>query len=188
MFLKHDEKPDDPNRNNFFIYEVPGITKVNPRIKQEILDRLGHYIRTELLSWYKKWEAEKDQSAARYGIACPITDLANDLYDTAHTNIEADAEILAEALVKGEFDNTGYQHGGGSHIKKTALWKLADVLGLRKDRHQQYFQILQDQGVLSRREDRTSTGRFGYKILRSKDYYGDQLNLDCDGMTNCDAF
>ncbi|MCB2212180.1 hypothetical protein KQI52_08735 [bacterium] len=188
MFLKHDEKPDDPNHNNFFIWEVPGITKVNPRIKQEILDRLGHYIQTELLSRYKKWEAQKDHSTARYGIPCPITDLANDLYDTAHTNIEADAEILAEALVKGEYDDYGNLHGGGSHIKKTALWKLADVLGLRKDRHQQYFQILQDQGVLSRREDRSSTGRFGYKILRSKDYYGDQLSLQCDGMTNCDAF
>ena len=86
MFLKHDEKPDEPNRNNFFIWEVPPITKVNPRTKVDILDRLGHYIQTELLSRHKKREAPKDQSAARYGIPCPITDLANDLYDTAHTN------------------------------------------------------------------------------------------------------
>lgn len=179
MFLKHDEKPDDPNRNNFFIWEVPPITKVNPRIKADILNRLGHYIQTELLSRHKKWEAKRDQSEARYGIPCPITDLANDLYDTAHTNIEADAEILAEALVKGEFDDMGHKHGGGTHIKKLPLRKLIQVTGLRTDRHQQYFQHLQDMGVLSRREDRSSNGRLGYKVLRSRDFYGDSLPPAC---------
>ena len=101
LFLVAGETPNDANNNNFFIYKVQPVKEINPRIKEQILERLGDYIQTELKDRYERWLAEESESAARYSIPCPITSLAKDLYASSLTGIEADAELVAEAVVCG---------------------------------------------------------------------------------------
>ena len=173
LYLVSGEKPSSPDRNNFFIYQVPGIRQLNPRIKDEIRERFGHYVRTELHSRYKKWEAQQAQSTARYSIPCPITKFAEDLYDSAQTNIEADAEIIAEAIVMGYRDESGKKQNGWDFIKKAEFRMILKHLEMRLDNQQEYFRQLQDDKVVAYHETRSKLSRYGYQVLRSKKYYSD---------------
>ncbi|GBE30395.1 hypothetical protein BMS3Bbin04_01428 [bacterium BMS3Bbin04] len=188
VFLAANEKPTSPDDNNFFIYKVPAIKKLNPIIKEEIRERFGHYLQTELLSRYKKWEAQQQSSTARYGIPCPITDLEKDLYDSAQTNIEAETELVAEALVLGYPDNDCKTLGGGSHIMKMEFREMLKAMRLRPERHQDYFRRLQDSGVVAYQETRNASKRLGFEILRKKHFYGEaKTKKPMTGMTEDDS-
>jgi len=189
VFLVADEKPTNPDHNNFFIYKVPAIKKLNPHIREEIRERFGHYMRTELKKRHKKWEAQQQTSTARYGIPCPITDLEKDLYDSAQTNIEAETELVAEALVLGYVDSEGATHGGGSHIMKMEFREMLKAMRLRPERHQDYFRRLQDSGVVAYQETRRASKKFGFEILRKKHYYGEAKTKNTmTRMTENDSF
>ena len=139
--------------------------------------QLGYYVRTELKYRFKAI----DSGNARYSIPCPITELAMDLYDSAHTGIESEAEIVAEAIVIGinvpEWSD-GVQRnrniGGGEYIRKIEFNLVCRHLGLKTARsYNDYFKKLQDMKVLDYREERDKNSRFGYKIIRDKKFYGE---------------
>jgi hypothetical protein len=172
LFLVAGEKPTDQNNNNFFIYKVMPAREINPRIKAEILERLGHYIQTELKQRYEGWT----EGNARYSIPCPITPLAEDLYSSSQTGEEADAELVAEAVVCGvkddDYMNGQTTIGGKEFTKKTEFNRICKRLGVRSARsNNEYFKKLQDTGVIAYQETRTKHGRVGFKVLRSKEYY-----------------
>ena len=176
IFLVAGERPTDPNNNNFFIYKVPPVKEVNPRIKTEILERLGHYIQTELKQRYLNWQAVETESKARYSIPCPITRLADDLYISSLTGEEADAELVAEAVVCGIKDDDYFDGcrtiGGKDYIMKSEFNKICKRLGVRSAKsNNEYFKRLQDTGVIAYQETRTKNGRAGFKVLRGREYY-----------------
>jgi len=180
LFLVSDERPINPDQNNFFIHKVPPVVNINPRIKEEILDRLGHYIYTELKERYERWLQELPTNSARYGIPCPITPLAEDLYVSAKTGIEAEAEMLAEAIVCGigvneigRFGISKVRVGGEQYIKKQEFTRICKQMGFRAAKSiNDYWMKLQDMGVLAYQETRDKNQRYGYEILKTKDYYG----------------
>ncbi len=176
LFLVAGEKPTDSNNNNFFIYKVMPVRVINPRIKEQIIERLGYYIQTELKQRYQNWLSEESGSRARYSIPCPITPLANDLYASSQTGEEADAELVAEAVVCGIRDNDYMNgqttYGGKDYIMKSEFNKICKNLGVRSARsNNEYFKKLQDTGIVAYQESRTKHGRIGYKVLRNRDYY-----------------
>jgi len=184
LFLVKDERPDDRNRNNFFIYQVGQIPAVIPNFKQEILKRLGHYIQTELKDRYLQWEATRENSQARYGIPCPITQFEIDLFDSAQTGIEAEMDLLAEAVVcgvripdYGRFGLVGVISVGGSdYIKFGDIQKIIGHLELKASRcANDYLKRLMDKGVIDYRETRNANERKGYRILHKPSLYGQAI-------------
>ena len=166
LFLVSGEKPTSANNNNFFIYKVPPVKEINPKIKEQIFERLGYYIQTELKERYENWT----EGSSRYSIPCPITPLAVDLYDSSQTGIEADAELIADAVIHGIKDDdflAGYTMlGGTDYIKKLEFNRICKRLGVRSAKStNEYFKKLQDTGVIAYQETKSKHKRSGYKIL-----------------------
>ena len=96
VYVTRDERPTSELNNQFFVYEFPPIKgNLNVNIQNEIEDRLGHYIRTEL----KKVFVNINSSGCRYGIKVPITDAEKALFADNITNLESDVDTLMDRLL-----------------------------------------------------------------------------------------
>ncbi|MBZ0264524.1 DUF5906 domain-containing protein [bacterium] len=184
LYLTKDEMPVNEHNNNFFIYEINRANTINPHIKEQLLERLGTYIHTELRKQYKVWNSDLNKNKSRYSIPCPITQLEKHLFESASTSVESDADLVAEAIVRG-YPLYGERFGGGDHIKKLEFQRICKGLGMKQATHQNaIFHRLQDIKVLSAGDEiRESDKRFGWKILRRKDYYGEDGNRNVGSDT-----
>ena len=97
LYVSRKEMPADEFNNQFFVYEFPPITKaMDPRIQEEILNRLGHYIRTELKSVYINIK----NYGYRYSIQVPITEEEKALFNDNVTDVEADTDLVIQRIIE----------------------------------------------------------------------------------------
>lgn len=95
LYVEKTEKPNNPNNNQFFVWEFPAISKkIDGTFNQKLKERLGHYIRTELKTVFDNI----NKSYTRYGIPVPITTYEEQLFENNTTNIEAQADIVLEKI------------------------------------------------------------------------------------------
>lgn len=195
VFLKWKEEPESDNTNNFFIYRVPPVLagKIDSQLQQKVLDRLGHYVRSELKSRYEAL-SKQDRSNSRYILNAPITHFAKELFASSKTGIELEAETLAEALVCGYQKEGFYKTGTGfiskgseykfrpieikndKYVKPGDLNELIKQLGLSETRNKKaYINALVEAEVITPRNDyRMNNRRLGHKILRKSSYYPEE--------------
>jgi hypothetical protein len=180
------EEPESEKTNNFFIYPCPPLPPddVDLELFDKLKARLGHYVRTELKQRYEALMA-KGIANTRYGLETPITDLARRLFGSSKNLIEMEAEELAQYLVCGihrSDESTRYPKtiyfqptkvDGALYVQQQDIRDLVVKLGFKGiANYKAYVTALQDQGVLSHKNDfRVSSQRLGYQILRSPDYY-----------------
>lgn len=180
------EEPNSEKTNNFFIYACPSVPV--DRIDRELFDklraRLGHYVRTELKKRYDAWQVSCGTNS-RYALDTPITELARNLFGSSKSLIELEADELAQHLVCGihrvdldakypsviSFRPTVAD--GSLYVQQQDLRELVQKLNFKgHGNYKAYITVLQDQEVLSHRNDhRVSNQRLGYQILRSPEYY-----------------
>lgn len=186
MFLKAREEPKSENTNNFFIYRCPDVDPeaVNNRLGDQLQERLGYYVRTELKARHIRLMGELNINS-RYALPTPLTPLTKDLFASAKTMVESEAEELAQYLVCGidlpdprsayasniKFDPT--IHEGARYVQQKDVRDLVVRLNFQGSKNPKaYLNALQDTGVISYKDDyRNSKQRLGYQILRSPDYY-----------------
>ncbi|MBU0507774.1 hypothetical protein KKH27_02910 [bacterium] len=180
------EEPDSSKTNNFFIYACPAVPvdKIDRELFDKLRARLGYYVRTELKKRYETWRLSGGISS-RYALDTPITDLARKLFGSSKSLIEMEAEELAQHLVCGihRVDTSTPYHktiyfspiavDGSLFVQQQDLRELIQKLNFKGiANYKAYITALQDQGVLSHRNNhRISNQRLGYQILRSPDYY-----------------
>lgn len=105
LYVSREEQPKDEFNNQFFVYEFPEIKPpMDPQIQDEILKRLGHYIRTELRTVFNNIT----DNGYRYSIKVPITDAEKSLFVDNVTDLEADTDRYLQHLI---LDNSGKQDG-----------------------------------------------------------------------------
>lgn len=92
LWLKKSEMPSDEIRNQFFAWEFPPLkaNKMDAQLKTKLEERIGHYIRTELLSVFNSIKG--DMKNYRYAIPVPITDVLKSMYDCSVSPIEEAAD------------------------------------------------------------------------------------------------
>jgi hypothetical protein len=180
------EEPESEKTNNFFIYPCPAVPAedVDRELFDKLKARLGHYVRTELKRRYEAWRRSGGMNS-RYALDTPITDLAKQLFGSSKNLIELEAEELAQYLVCGinrvdlsaKYPTTIYfepiQSNGSLYVPQAELRDLVQRLNFKgHSNYKSYITVLQDQGVLSHKNDhRVSNQRLGYQILRKPDYY-----------------
>ena len=97
LFVSREEMPTDTKNNQFFVYEFPVFTgSIDPALQQKVLDRLGHYIRTELKTIYDGLPS----NGFRYSINVPITDEEKELFAANTSDLESDVDRLMDRLVE----------------------------------------------------------------------------------------
>ncbi|MCP4583780.1 MAG: hypothetical protein GY839_19390 [candidate division Zixibacteria bacterium] len=97
LYVSREEMPSDEYNNQFFVFEFPPIQKaMDPKIQEKILNRLGHYIRTELKSVYDTIQ----NAGYRYSIQVPITNEEKALFRDNVTDVEADSDLLIQRIIE----------------------------------------------------------------------------------------
>ncbi|MCA0390083.1 MAG: DUF5906 domain-containing protein [Bacteroidetes bacterium] len=97
IWLKRNEVPADEIRNQFFAWEFPTLpsNKMDAQLKEKLEERIGHYIRTELLEVFNSIKG--NMKNFRYAIPVPITDPLKEMYNrSVSPNEEAADEFIEE--------------------------------------------------------------------------------------------
>ncbi|HEY3295657.1 MAG TPA: primase-helicase family protein [bacterium] len=189
MFLKAREEPKSENNNNFFIFECPDVdpSQLNNQLGQQLEDRLGYYVRTALKARYQRL-AVSFSTNARYTLPTPITNFAKELFCSAKTLIETEADELARYIVLGIDMKDPYNPSGpvitldrtpnGTewYVQQKDIRRLIERLRFKGNSNPKaYINELQNMGVISHKDDyRNSLERLGYRILRDKSHYDNE--------------
>jgi hypothetical protein len=102
LYLDHTEIPPGPDQNQFFMITFKRQMSLNSKIKEELAERSGYYVRTELRERYEMWANSPIGKENRYGIPCPLTPLLISQYSGAKSNVDYDVERIYQACVYGE--------------------------------------------------------------------------------------
>lgn len=95
LFVISEELPADSKNNQFFVYEFPPLSgAIDPTIQEKLVNRLGHYIRTELKTVYDGLNID----GYRYSIDVPITEWEKELFANNTTENEHEAQALLGEL------------------------------------------------------------------------------------------
>ena len=94
IYVERDELPTDTRNNQFFVYRMKPHSGFDAKLQEKIIDRLGHYVRSELKSVFEALNL----SAYRYAIDTPITPEEKKLFNNSVTDIEAEADRLIDVL------------------------------------------------------------------------------------------
>ena len=177
IHVESGELTQDPSNNQFFVHEfLNSLPTVDRDIQQKLLDRIGHYARTELKLVFDQIQASPKSQQNRYGIPVPVTSAQRRLFNLGVTSIEREAEEIWQALLE-ETDghsNVGIMHGIPLNYLENAAdeWYLkpGSLRQMVKDLELQnhYNSILTHLIKTRRLSDstvRTCSQRLGYKLL-----------------------
>jgi len=92
IYVERDEIPTSDQNNQFFVYRLQQHKTFDADLQQKLIDRLGHYIRTELKSIFNNL----NMTGYRYSIAVPITDEEKKLFNNSVTDIESEADRIID--------------------------------------------------------------------------------------------
>lgn len=96
IYVEREEAPTDEKNNQFFVYELKELNyKIDPDFSDKLMDRIGHYARTELKDVFEKINCD----GTRYGIPVPITEEEKLLFQNSITEVESDADTLIQQLI-----------------------------------------------------------------------------------------
>ena len=105
IYVERDEIPTDTKNNQFFVYRLQAHKTFDANLQQKLIDRLGHYIRTELKVVFDNL----NPSGYRYTIAVPITDEEKKLFNNSVTDIESEADKVID-YVESNITNFGWSY------------------------------------------------------------------------------
>lgn len=109
MYVKKEELPTDEANNQFFVFEFNMFEgTLDNMIQQQLLDRLGHYIQTELKSVFNSLEISK----FRYSIPVPITNEERDLFNSNTTELDFDTDLVIQDLARKMNQTSPFKHKG----------------------------------------------------------------------------
>lgn len=101
LFVESEELIEDVNNNQWFMYKFPEIGQRDALYLSKLVDRIGHWLRTEGKSRYEKL---KGNTHSRYGQEVPITDELRDLFSFSTSPRENKAKTFIEYYLASPFD------------------------------------------------------------------------------------
>ena len=104
IYVERDEIPTDSRNNQFFVYKFQPHADFDAQLEEKIIDRLGHYVRSELRSVFSSLNI----NTFRYAIDTPITPEEQKLFNNSVTDIEAEADRLIEYIENKVTDPSWY--------------------------------------------------------------------------------
>jgi hypothetical protein len=164
------EKPAHERDNQFFMLTLTERPKnLNSKIKVELRERVGYYVRTELRTRFLKWQASGIESQNRYSLPCPITDNMLYVYESSKTAIDEECEDIYDILKNGRptYDNIGNplrEYGPYQYISFSELKDICNAFKY-KQTPSTYKKHLQDLNLIEKVETRSAGSRIGYKVI-----------------------
>jgi|APTNR8051073442_1049403.scaffolds.fasta_scaffold00406_27 hypothetical protein len=154
VYVERDEIPTDVRNNQFFVYRLSSNKTFDSDLNQKLIDRLGHYIRTELKVVFNKL----NPTGFRYTIAVPITDDEKKLFNNSVSGIEEEVDRVIDYVETNitnsvwsyyEFAKAGYLPTGffqeviqSNRVSKTkVIQKLQKHKQIANDKADKYIQV-----------------------------------------------
>ena len=164
----------DEDNNQFFVLEfTEKLKKKDRKFSEKIMNRFGHYIRTELKQVYERMMSDPDNDQYRYGLAVPVTPDEKRLFSLGVTSIEREAEEVWQMLL-GEIEDFHSKRNQTSmrldrfnsewYPKPSGLRTLVKDLELQNSYNTILTQLIKTRR-LTNSTVRTKTFRLGYKLM-----------------------
>ena len=140
IYLKANELPTDESNNQFFVYHLNKLKgPINNRLKYEIEQRIGHWLRTDIKDLYEKLKQNPDKLNNRYQIPVPVTDDELLLFENNKTEseiilLEFLEELKEDYIAMSDLQHLQYLTGINKHHLKRKLVDMAVIDSL--DTHQ----------------------------------------------------
>jgi len=146
MYVKKEELPTDPKNNQFFVYEFkPLNTLIDAQLFQKLVDRLGYYCRTELLTVFNNLFLDDK----RYSIEVPVTAAEKALFESNVTEIDSEVNELIDYLNCKVTDVDGSDYKFLPFIEKGFLpSKIIRHFGSSKSHYQSKVKNLTKRGYI----------------------------------------
>jgi hypothetical protein len=164
----------DESNNQFFVLEfIEKLKKRDSKFSAKIMDRIGHYIRTELKHVYEQMQSDPDSDQHRYGLSVPITADQKRLFNLGVTTIEREAEEVWQILLGDieDFQSKRKQtltrldrFNSEWYLKPSSIRTLVGDMVLKNSYNTILTQLIKTR-KLSSTTVRTKTFRLGYKLL-----------------------
>ena len=164
----------DESNNQFFVLEfTEKLKKRHRKFSEKIVDRFGHYIRTELKQVYEQMQSDPDSDQHRYGLAVPITPDQKRLFSLGVTTIEREAEEVWQMLLGDIEDFHSHRKqtlrrldrfNSEWYLKPSSLRTLVGDMELQNSYNTILTQLIKTRRLTSSTV-RTKTFRLGYKLL-----------------------
>ncbi|GAB1444011.1 hypothetical protein MASR2M39_28560 [Ignavibacteriales bacterium] len=101
LFVESEEFIEDVNNNQWFMYKFSEIGQRDALYLSKLVDRIGHWLRTEGKTRYEKL---KGNTHSRYGQEVPITDELRDLFGFSTSPREYKAKMFMGYYLASPFD------------------------------------------------------------------------------------
>ena len=144
IYVERDEIPTDTKNNQFFVYRLQAHKTFDAELQQKLIDRLGHYIRTELKVVYDNL----NPSGFRYTIAVPITDEEKKLFNNSVTDIECEADKVID-YVESNITNSAWSYHEFAKAGYLPSAFLHDLISNNRVNKTKVIQNLQKHGYIT---------------------------------------
>lgn len=101
LFVESEEFIEDVHNNQWFMHKFPEITYRDASYLSKLVDRIGHWLRTE---GKIRYERLKGNTFSRYGQEVPITDELRDLFSFSTSPREYKAKTFIKSYLASPFD------------------------------------------------------------------------------------
>jgi hypothetical protein len=172
MYLVNTERPKNPSENQFFMMSMERAnTVINSNIKNELCDRAGWYIRTELRARYEDLKARGVFKANRYSIPVPITPFLEHQYANARTSLDYECDSIFLACINGiqkkdRLGNLQETIGPFDTLSTEDLRKIISASDLKNSNVKSFRERMQTHGYLSKVMTRKN-GLDAWKVITS---------------------
>jgi len=167
----------DESNNQFFVLEfTEKLKKRDRKFLEKIMDRIGHYIRTELKQVFERMQSDPDNDQHRYGLRVPVTPDEKRLFSLGVTSIEREAEEVWQILLE-EIDGVVRcpvwsnmptqrldKYDDDWYLKPSELRSLVKDLALQNSYNMILTHLIKTR-KLSEQPIRSNVHRLGYKLL-----------------------
>jgi hypothetical protein len=173
LFVVSNEDPKNEHENQFFMLTFTRRPKkLNSRIKHDLRDRIGYYVRTELRKRYTDWVSSDVESQNRYSLPVPITPDLLYVYESSRTAVDEERDDIYDILkfgrtTKDRMGDPMRTFGPYDYITFTELKDICAAFNFRQN-PTTYKKHLQDAGLIDKTENRSAGQRLGYKVLQKE--------------------
>jgi DNA polymerase III delta prime subunit len=158
MYLVAHERPKQESDNQFFMYRIERSSLIiNAGIREQLADRAGHYIRTELRDRYEAWERNKVGATNRYSLPTPLTTFMDEEFKNARTSLDYECDLLYMACTTGitvrDKNNIAVDSFGPFSLVNTSeLKQVIDALKLKHNNVKSFRERMHSLGYLKKQK------------------------------------
>ena len=171
LYVVSAEEPMGDFDNQFFMYRFSNNRKgLNAKIKHELADCIGWYVRTVCREIFERWESSEDRWKYRYGIPAPKTPMLMQQFNDSRSSLDYSCDEVYAACLEGMEVRDRQQNlitklGPYDIVNSKELTDLVDAMKLKSHNIKSIRERMQSYGYLSRGIKLRKNNRDAWQVI-----------------------